>query len=80
MRPMEVVSISAGKRSVVNTGCPVMQWSDEYGRNATLAPRYSTVLHTPKKVPGTGVVDVIDELPRKVAKAWETSQLKTEED
>jgi hypothetical protein len=43
-----------------------MRWSDGYGRNATLALRY-TVLHTPEKVPGTGVVDVIDELPRKVA-------------
>jgi hypothetical protein len=66
MRPIEVVSRSAGKRSVVNTGCPVMRWSDGCGRDATLAPRY-TVLHTSEKVPGTGVVDVIDEPPRNVA-------------
>jgi hypothetical protein len=37
-----------------------------YGRDATQALRY-TVLYTSEKVPGTGVVDVIDELPRKVA-------------
>jgi hypothetical protein len=67
MRPIEVVSRSAGKRSVVNTGCPViMQWSDGCGCDATLALRY-TVLHTSEKVPGTGVVDVIDEPPRNVA-------------
>jgi len=68
MRPIEVVSISAGKRSVVNTGRPVMRWSDGFGRYATLALRY-TVLYTSEKVPGTGVVDVIDELPRQVADA-----------
>jgi hypothetical protein len=58
--------ISAGKRSVVNAGCPVMWRSDGYGRDATLALRH-TVLYTSEKVPDICVVDVIDELRGKVA-------------